>query len=160
MLIANTPKPSVLFTERSSSLRRHPGQICFPGGLLNSHEDPLACAFRETEEELSFLSEIDWPPKVIGSIGAYPNRPSKLKVHSYLAYLGDFNTSHNLVAPKSLEEVESAQFISLDELNNPQFETIEKGWHEMPYYNVGKTRIWGMTAYILHEFLSKLNRNE
>lgn len=156
MVIANTPKASILFTERSDSLRRHPGQICFPGGMLNPQEDHLTCAIRETKEELSFSSKIVWPLRIIGSMGSYPNRPSKLKVHSFLAFLGDFEGKDDIVKPKSLNEVKTARFIDLDDLDNVQFESLQKGWHPMPFYMIGNTKIWGMTAYILHEFMSKI----
>jgi 8-oxo-dGTP pyrophosphatase MutT (NUDIX family) len=160
MAMANTPKASILFTKRSDSLRRHPGQICFPGGMLNPQEGPLTCAIREAKEELNFSSKIVWPPRIIGSLGAYPNRPSKLKVHAFLAYLGNFERKSDLVSPRSLEEVKTARFIDLDELGNVQFESLQKGWHPMPFYMVGNTKIWGMTAYIIHEFTSKLNQQQ
>ncbi len=44
---------SLLFTERATHLRNHPGQISFPGGRIeSSDEGPVAAALRETEEEI------------------------------------------------------------------------------------------------------------
>lgn len=44
---------SVLFTLRAAHLRRHPGQISFPGGRVESEDaDVLSTALRETEEEI------------------------------------------------------------------------------------------------------------
>ena len=42
---------SLLFEVRSASLRRQPGEVCFPGGAAEPGEDAAACALRETEEE-------------------------------------------------------------------------------------------------------------
>ena len=45
--------PTLLLTVRASHLRRHAGQISFPGGRLEAHDaDIAAAAMRETEEEI------------------------------------------------------------------------------------------------------------
>ncbi len=43
---------SVLFTQRADQLRRHAGQIAFPGGRCEAGETPWAAALREAEEEV------------------------------------------------------------------------------------------------------------
>lgn len=44
---------TVLFTERATHLRRHAGQISFPGGRIDATDSgPLQAALRETEEEI------------------------------------------------------------------------------------------------------------
>ncbi len=48
---------SVVFEVRSRRLSHQPGEICFPGGGMEEGETPLACALRETEEELGIPSE-------------------------------------------------------------------------------------------------------
>ena len=48
----------VLLTQRASHLRRHAGQISFPGGRIEpTDEGPLAAALRETEEEIGLGRE-------------------------------------------------------------------------------------------------------
>ena len=47
----------VLLTERAASLRRHPGQMSFPGGRLEPGEDWVDGALRETEEEVGLARE-------------------------------------------------------------------------------------------------------
>jgi 8-oxo-dGTP pyrophosphatase MutT (NUDIX family) len=45
--------PRVILTRRPASLRRHPGQISFPGGMVEpADESPLAAAIREAREEV------------------------------------------------------------------------------------------------------------
>lgn len=44
--------PHVLLTERASHLRRHAGQVAFPGGRIDAGEDVLAAALREAREEI------------------------------------------------------------------------------------------------------------
>jgi 8-oxo-dGTP pyrophosphatase MutT (NUDIX family) len=42
----------VVLTQRSLSLRSHPGETCFPGGKLDEGEDVEQAAFREAFEEI------------------------------------------------------------------------------------------------------------
>jgi 8-oxo-dGTP pyrophosphatase MutT (NUDIX family) len=46
--------PTVILTERPETLRKHPGQISFPGGRIDPGDDgPVAAALREAEEEIA-----------------------------------------------------------------------------------------------------------
>ena len=48
----------LLYEVRASSLdARQPGEVCFPGGRMEAGEDPVACALRETWEELAIPPE-------------------------------------------------------------------------------------------------------
>ncbi len=53
-LVERAEGMTVLLTQRTAHLANHPGQISFPGGRLEDadHGDPVACALRETEEEV------------------------------------------------------------------------------------------------------------
>lgn len=46
----------LLYEVRARSMRRQPGEVCFPGGRIEGEESPEECALRETEEELSIPS--------------------------------------------------------------------------------------------------------
>jgi 8-oxo-dGTP pyrophosphatase MutT (NUDIX family) len=46
--------PTVILTERPETMRKHPGQISFPGGRIDpGDEGPVAAALREAEEEIA-----------------------------------------------------------------------------------------------------------
>lgn len=55
VLVAVTDRrdPGVILTRRTDSLRRHAGQIAFPGGRVDPGDDgPVAAALREAHEEI------------------------------------------------------------------------------------------------------------
>jgi len=53
----------LLYEVRSRSLRRQPGEVCFPGGRMEEGETAEGCALRETFEELAI------PPSAVRILG-------------------------------------------------------------------------------------------
>ena len=52
--VVDRPSPTVILTERPKTMRKHPGQISFPGGRIDPEDDgPVAAALREAEEEIA-----------------------------------------------------------------------------------------------------------
>lgn len=71
VLIAVTreAEPQLLLTRRRADLRRHPGQIAFPGGRIDPGDaDDVAAALREAEEEVA-LARHD--VQVLGRLDRY-----------------------------------------------------------------------------------------
>jgi len=56
-LVAVKGELHLLFEVRSESLKNQPKEICFPGGKMESGENPVDCAVRETCEELNIAPE-------------------------------------------------------------------------------------------------------
>lgn len=52
--VTDQPEPGVLLTRRTTTLRRHAGQVAFPGGRIDPDDaGPVAAALREAHEEIA-----------------------------------------------------------------------------------------------------------
>ena len=62
--VTDRPQPGVILTKRTETMRRHAGQIAFPGGRVDpTDRDVIAAALREAEEEIAL------PPHQVEVIG-------------------------------------------------------------------------------------------
>ncbi|WP_312739764.1 CoA pyrophosphatase [Cedecea neteri] len=65
--IVRRPQPGLLLTQRSLMLRKHAGQVAFPGGAVDDTDRSLiAAALREAQEEVAI------PPESVEVIGTLP----------------------------------------------------------------------------------------
>jgi 8-oxo-dGTP pyrophosphatase MutT (NUDIX family) len=51
--ITDRARPGVILTQRVETLRKHAGQVAFPGGRIDPGEDSVTAALREAEEEVA-----------------------------------------------------------------------------------------------------------
>ncbi len=67
-IIAHADNPAMLMTVRNARMKRHAGQVAFPGGRADPGETAVQTALREAEEEVALSpSDVD----VIGCIDDY-----------------------------------------------------------------------------------------
>ncbi|ANG93153.1 CoA pyrophosphatase [Enterobacteriaceae bacterium 155047] len=65
--VVRREQPGLLLTKRSSHLRKHAGQVAFPGGAVDATDASLiAAALREAQEEVAI------PPDAVDIIGVLP----------------------------------------------------------------------------------------
>lgn len=65
--VVRREQPGLLLTKRSSHLRKHAGQVAFPGGAVDATDASLiAAALREAQEEVAI------PPDAVEVIGVLP----------------------------------------------------------------------------------------
>jgi len=54
--VTDRAEPGVILTQRTETMRKHPGQVAFPGGRVDPEDaDAVATALREAEEEIGLL---------------------------------------------------------------------------------------------------------
>lgn len=71
VLIAVTDRddPGVILTQRTDTLRRHAGQVAFPGGRIDPEDgSPIEAALREAEEEVALPRHL---VSVVGTTDRY-----------------------------------------------------------------------------------------
>ena len=137
---------TLLFTQRASHLRRHAGQISFPGGRIEPADTgPMSAALRETEEEIGLSRDcvriIGYLPKQIIFTG-YCVTP----VVGFVRPEFDLRLDENEVSEAF--EVPITHF--LDTSNHQSRERwIGELAAQVYDFHYGERRIWGATAGII-----------
>jgi 8-oxo-dGTP pyrophosphatase MutT (NUDIX family) len=144
---------TVLFTQRTSHLRDHAGQIAFPGGKIDDVDvSPAAAALREAEEEIALHRRFVEP---LGYLDVWIV-PSGYRVVPTLALVREgFSLSF------SRNEVVDAFEVPLAFLMEPQNHRRERAeWNGLPtsVYAIafGEHKIWGVTAGILRNLWERI----
>jgi 8-oxo-dGTP pyrophosphatase MutT (NUDIX family) len=140
-----------VFTKRNADLRRHAGEISFPGGRRDEHEDLRATALREAEEEIGLMTED------VEVVGALP--PTGTLVTNYVIY-----PFVGLIEPGSEFRPNPIEVDTVVELSLPAlvagFERKRLIRRGVPIktdtYTVGGSFIWGATARITAMLLERL----
>lgn len=141
-----------VFTKRREDMRRHPGEISFPGGRHDdSDPDLLATALREAEEEIGL------PAGAVRVLGALQPTPTIATGDAIYPFVG-------LIEPRrawTLSPREVAQVLepSLDDLAAAygRRRLLRRGVPiRTDTYVVGDDLIWGATARILADLLHRI----
>lgn len=144
--------PDVLLTQRSATLRHHPGQISFPGGAIDDNDpSPAQAAVREAVEETGL------DPVGVDVLGQLPEvflRPSNFLVTPILAWW----TIPSRVAPVNPAEVAQVRRVPLAELIDPENRgsTSWSGGRVGPAFRASGFFIWGFTAAILSQIIKRV----
>lgn len=153
--VVDRPSPTVILTMRPETMRRHPGQISFPGGRIDPGDDgPIDAALREAEEEIAL------PRKAVEIIGI---------ADTYRTITGFEVTPVVGVLPPGLpiaanpSEVADLFEAPLDHLLDPANHVERSGeWRGRrgTYFEIdyGGRLIWGATAAMIVNLSRRLAR--
>jgi 8-oxo-dGTP pyrophosphatase MutT (NUDIX family) len=151
-LYGDPANPTIVFTERRSDLRRHAGEISFPGGRREGpDEELLTTALREAEEEIGLPAE---RVELLGALPPIGTFVTNYKVHPFV---GTIPADAPLdPSPTEVEQVLRFEAAELRE-RFAMRRLIRMGLPvRSPTYKMEEHLIWGATARILGEFLSRL----
>jgi 8-oxo-dGTP pyrophosphatase MutT (NUDIX family) len=147
-------EPGLIFTERRADLRRHAGEISFPGGRQDEIDaDLTTTALREAQEEIGLEPTA---VELVGALAPVSTFVTDYRVHPFVGLVAH---------PGGLElrpnpyEVETVLTFSLELLREgyAMRRLLRRGIPiHTPTYEVEGQLIWGATARILADLLERL----
>ena len=160
ILLANLQSdPVIVLTKRAAHLKKHAGQIAFPGGRVDSSDASLIhTALREAEEEIAMPSHLvdikGFLPDMMTGTG-YRVTPVVGLVDASQSQLA----SQLVPAPQEVDDVIFAPATKL--LDSQRYSVFErehngKRWTSWRI-DIDGHIIWGATAAILHKWAEKLS---
>ncbi|RKE84140.1 CoA pyrophosphatase [Rhizobium sp. AG855] len=152
-VIDDADEARVILTKRTDKLRKHAGQIAFPGGGIDEADlSPEEAALREAEEEIGldrrFVETVGRLPQYLAGTG--------FRIQPVLAVV-----QPGFVITPNPDEVESVFEVPLSFLMNPDnhrqdsrvWQGAVRHFYVMPYR---ERHIWGITAGIIRTLYERL----
>jgi 8-oxo-dGTP pyrophosphatase MutT (NUDIX family) len=154
-LLAVDGEESLLFTQRSSLLPHHQGQISFPGGRHQPDEDPdlAATALREAEEEIGLART---HVRLLGPLDDIETVATRFVITPFVGvvpYPYDFRP-----CPAEVDSIFTVPVRRLRASGALRRELWDFGGRQVPIdtYPVDGHVIWGATQRITQNFLAVL----
>jgi 8-oxo-dGTP pyrophosphatase MutT (NUDIX family) len=147
-------EPSVVLTRRRADLRRHAGEISFPGGRQDPEDaDLCTTALREAQEEIGL------EPDGVDLVGALQPTPTIATGYAVYPFVG-------LIEPGQTWRPAEAEVAEVLELT---LRELQDGYARRPMlrrgipfrtdtYVVGENLVWGATARMLADLFERLDR--
>jgi 8-oxo-dGTP pyrophosphatase MutT (NUDIX family) len=146
---------TAVFTERRADLRRHAGEISFPGGRQDEADEGLrTTALREAEEEIGLQRRFVAP---IGYLDLYLTTSGYRIVPVVAKVEPGFTLALN---KDEVEDIFECPLPFLMSEANHRRETREWRGAMRSYYAIpfGERYIWGVTAGILRTLFERIHR--
>ena len=154
VLLTDAPDPEVVLIERAAAMRKHAGQIAFPGGAVEAGESAEEAALREAWEEVRLDAAA---VSVLGRLPAARIPVSQFHVHAVVAWWAG---AGDLVPQAG--EVAQVLRVPVSSLVAPQ---NRSSWRHAsgrtgPGFDIAdpseegeRLYVWGFSAYVLDAVL-------
>lgn len=139
----------VVLTERSHTMRSHPGQVSFPGGSVDPQDDgPISAALREAREEVGLRED---GVEIVAELPQLFLQPSRFVVTPVLAWWA----RPTPIGVQDTAEVARVVRAPLAELTDPErrFTVTHPSGYVGPGFDVDGLFVWGFTAGLLSKAL-------
>lgn len=151
-LAGASEEPHLILTRRRADLRRHAGEISFPGGRRDADDAELSdTALREAEEEIGLERA---QVRVLGELPPTSTFATNYVIHPFLAAI-----PAGIAWRPSVREVDAVLELPLAAVRSGRTRTQmeRRGFtFETDAFVVGEHLIWGATARIIENLLERL----
>lgn len=152
MVLIEEQSNRLILTRRTDTLRHHPGEICFPGGMRHDEDANLyATALRELQEELGIRSE---------RVKLIQQMRSEMTLTGYV--IQPWLASVTLLNPYSAQAAEVAEVFTLpmEEVlkrrNYYPIEVLRNGKRLVTLqFKTSQCKVWGATARIMRQLCTE-----
>lgn len=141
--------PWVVATARATGLRKHAGEVCFPGGRAEPGDaDLFAAARRETLEEVGV--------EVVRRLGRLSSMPVYTSEYRLEPFVGEVPDGPFRPNPDEVAELLPIELAAI--LAQPHLDAIP--WEQdgqtllSPVFTLGEHVMYGGTAHVLYELLT------
>ncbi|MEH2921184.1 CoA pyrophosphatase [Samsonia erythrinae] len=148
------PSPTLLLTRRAADLRKHAGQVAFPGGAADKEDASIiATALREAQEEVAI------PPENVQVLGVLPPQDSVsgFQVTPVVGLIDagtHFHPNEDEVADLFEMPLDEAfaltRYYPLDIERHQQRHRVYLSWYQQQF-------VWGLTAAIIHQLALQIS---
>ncbi|EOC1312549.1 CoA pyrophosphatase [Cronobacter turicensis] len=153
--VVRRPEPGLLLTQRAATLRKHAGQVAFPGGAVDATDASLiAAALREAQEEVAI------PPEAVEVIGVLPpvDSVTGFQVTPVVGIIPPdlhYHASEDEVAAvfemPLAEALRLGRYHPLDIHRSGNHHRVWLSWYQHYF-------VWGMTAGIIRELALQIGQ--
>ncbi|MDN0103713.1 CoA pyrophosphatase [Yersinia bercovieri] len=148
------PEPTLLLTRRSTHLRKHAGQVAFPGGKADPTDSSLIeTALREAEEEVAIPASA---VHVLGQLApldsssGYQVTPIVGLVPDNIVFHGNEDEVAGLFEMPLHEALSLSRYYSLDIHRGGINHRVYLSWYERQF-------VWGLTAAIIRRLAQQVS---